>query len=550
VTTNRVISVSGNRHATARTDRQEHTKRSGAPITVGVTGHRTLHDPALLRSSIDAALHRIGEAFDRSGAGHTADAPFVVVSALADGADRLVVSEVLARKDARLEVVLPLEPEAYGRDFDAGSQAEFDALLENRDVTVVPQCSGEPREAAYERAGKYVVNRSDVVIAIWDGKHRHKRGGTAETVKYARRRGVPLVWINAKSPADIRTFNLPRPRTHRDLTTVVDQFRDTRIRPRRLQHRVTEQRDRWLADDTWRFPGLPLRRHADWVIADFARADLLADKYQHFYEWASAVLFSLPVVAILFITITAVFGLSSTWVWVEVGALATLLIIWWWSRHAEYHRSWYTHRFLAEHLRSTYFLALVDERADCPTYDEATEAGTMIQAVTADLIETQPDSCLDSSEVPRLCEYLAEFWLQDQATYHWRTGRRYHRFHVGFRLATWLLFTVALGVAIAHVFERQLFSGFAVSHWLILGSILIPAVGAALHAMASQHEFHRHAERYERMAGHLRALHREMRATADLRSLQTTARRADRAIQHEASDWLGVVRFHDLELAT
>jgi hypothetical protein len=40
------------------------------------------------------------------------------------------------------------------------------------------------------------VDRSDVLLAVWDGRPARGFGGTGDVVAYARRRGVPVevVW--------------------------------------------------------------------------------------------------------------------------------------------------------------------------------------------------------------------------------------------------------------------------------------------------------------------------------------------------------------------
>jgi len=56
------------------------------------------------------------------------------------------------------------------------------------------------RTEAYEQVGRYVVDHSDVVIAVWDGQQAQGRGGTADVVAYTRARRVPLWWIAAFAP--------------------------------------------------------------------------------------------------------------------------------------------------------------------------------------------------------------------------------------------------------------------------------------------------------------------------------------------------------------
>jgi len=162
-------------------------------IVVGVTGHRNLPAGARLEEAVDAALDEI----ERGPAGENAAAVrLVALSPLAEGADRLVAGRVLAREGGELEVVLPLFENEYAADFEtAGSQVEFaDLLARARSIERLPPSPG--RAEAYSRAGRYVVDHCDILIAIWDGKPEEGPGGTAEVVRYARAQGRRLVWID------------------------------------------------------------------------------------------------------------------------------------------------------------------------------------------------------------------------------------------------------------------------------------------------------------------------------------------------------------------
>ena len=152
-------------------------------MRIGVTGHRSLVDPDAAAAAVDAVLDRLlAEATDEN---------LVVISALAEGADRIVAERVLARPGATLEVVLPLDADDYEDDFTtAESKAAFRALLaQATHVTTTGPDHTDARVSAYERAGRAMVDTSDVVVALWDGKPGRGRGGTAETVAYARAEG-------------------------------------------------------------------------------------------------------------------------------------------------------------------------------------------------------------------------------------------------------------------------------------------------------------------------------------------------------------------------
>jgi hypothetical protein len=54
----------------------------------------------------------------------------------------------------------------------------------------------ESTEEAHMAAGQALVDRSELVLAVWDGAPARGFGGTADIVAYAHQRGVPVevVW--------------------------------------------------------------------------------------------------------------------------------------------------------------------------------------------------------------------------------------------------------------------------------------------------------------------------------------------------------------------
>jgi hypothetical protein len=173
-------------------------KSENAPVppvafVIGVTGPRTLANYSAMSERVREVFAMIRKDLSRLPSAHT---KFVVLSPLAEGADRLVAVAGFEELEAELEVVLPLKKSDYMDDFQtAQSKAEFEALCA-RARQVIEIEPAAHRAEAYERAGRYVVDHCDTLIALWDGKPASGRGGTGDIVAYAREVGCPLYWIH------------------------------------------------------------------------------------------------------------------------------------------------------------------------------------------------------------------------------------------------------------------------------------------------------------------------------------------------------------------
>ncbi len=158
-------------------------------VKIGVTGHRFLAEVEKLEAAARQAVDMIERAFPSRR--------LAAVSPLAEGADRLVARIVLEREAAALIVPLPLPREDYLQDFATPeSRAEFEELL-GRAAQVLQLPPAPTREEAYEQVGQYVVDHSDVLIALWDGQGAQGQGGTADMVYRALERGMPVFHIKA-----------------------------------------------------------------------------------------------------------------------------------------------------------------------------------------------------------------------------------------------------------------------------------------------------------------------------------------------------------------
>jgi hypothetical protein len=156
-------------------------------MRVGVTGHRTYDHPQLIAHRIADA---VGDLASRAGV------PLELWTSLAEGADRAAAHAVL-EAGGTIVAVLPLCADDYRGDFaDAASRDEFESLLaRSTAVTVTGGDGSGDRAAAYERAGRMVVESVEALIAVWDGRPSRGRGGTAEIVAAGRERGLDVIVI-------------------------------------------------------------------------------------------------------------------------------------------------------------------------------------------------------------------------------------------------------------------------------------------------------------------------------------------------------------------
>lgn len=182
-------------------------------LRVGITGHIGLDPTRMpeLERGIEEAIRRIEQAFPNRY--------LTVFSPLAVGADRLVARKLLEREATRLIAVLPVPAEDYLNDFgptdlhhidyeSAELRQEFRHWISHRAIEVIPMPPSATRNEAYEKAGFYIADHSDVMIAVWDGLPSQGRGGTAEIVERARTLGKPIchVWAgNYKKDSAKRT---------------------------------------------------------------------------------------------------------------------------------------------------------------------------------------------------------------------------------------------------------------------------------------------------------------------------------------------------------
>lgn len=523
---------------------------------IGVTGHRHLDDPEALIPAIEEALRLLRGLLPEKAA---SDVALVAVSSLAEGADRLAARALLAEQTSRLEVILPVAQSTYTEDFqDTTSRKEFRNLMARASqVRQAPRHS--TREEAYEWAGRRVVDRCDALIAVWDGQPAKGRGGTQEIVEYARAHEVPIAWVHASGDPPVTT-ELPHDsegvQAMQDAIRDVREYNESQIAAAQFQARVRAQRDdlRLAAVPALSADDLGQAREdvAAWLVPFLARADLLAVRVHRRFRNLSTAMFAMAAAAVAVVAIQTNLFPSQDWlVSLEITLLVVLLAIPLFRSRLRLHERWTSYRFLAERLRSAYFLTLAgtgDRRHPDQSASFSDPAVAWIERALSQIMASRPRIALTSSHVIPLRTFLSNCWIGGQAKYHYTTATRSGRWELWLRRATAFLFAITLISAVLHAIglgpKLHLAAG------LVVVSLSVPAAGAALHGIGTQHEYRRHAQRGKRMVTQLTQLQYQMSRAESLAEIRHIAANVERSMREESSDWFGVMRFHDIELIT
>ncbi|NMO54287.1 hypothetical protein HH310_24270 [Actinoplanes sp. TBRC 11911] len=515
-------------------------------LWIGVTGHRHLADVEHVTRVLDDLVDRIPATVPVSD---RTSLQLGVVSPLAEGADRLVAKAVLRHPGATLEVALPLPPEEYKRDFATEeSRQEFDELLRRAQlVTVLPQAGN--RQDAYQRVGHYVVNRSDVIIAVWDREPSRGKGGTAEIVAHARDRGTPLFLVAPQGEPEVEEepgHGFPI-NDYRE----IDDFNDDEIPSAEFSGEISRQTDRLLTDS--RAAGLAdqaVKPYLAWSVPHLVRADHLALRYQRFYQRLGNLLFGGTFLAVAAAATQALLTSTSWLLALLEGLLMTVLLVAVvYARRRRVHAHWISYRRLAERYRIALFQGIAAlgisrlvgwDRIDIdPPRD-------WVRRLFEEVWISRPTGTLAGSNPVQLRDFLLRAWLDDQFAYHVRTVRKYERRDRFLSRSVGILVGVALVVALARGIPGAGDGG--TKDVLILLATVAPALATALSGIRAQREYLRNAENSRQMANHLKVLRRRMGMAEDLATIQNLTHTMGLLMLDENQDWYATMQPHDLEM--
>lgn len=153
---------------------------------LGIVGHRYF-------SNEETTAFVVEQCFSVLKTAQAEHPEVVALSAIAEGADTLFAEAALAL-EIPLEIVRPFNK--YVSDFRTGSARWRYRRLRAAARSEARLGYGERSDVAYRSAMNWIVRRSDVLVAAWNGLPAMGLGGTGEAVKQAVRLNRPWLFLN------------------------------------------------------------------------------------------------------------------------------------------------------------------------------------------------------------------------------------------------------------------------------------------------------------------------------------------------------------------
>jgi hypothetical protein len=477
---------------------------------------------------------------------------FALLSSLAEGADRIVAREaleLLSEPGVVLRAILPVDASDYMEDFGSeSSRREFQELLA-RASPPITMPRGNSREQAYARAGRYVVDHCDVLLAIWDGKPGRGPGGTEETIMYAKARNVPTLIVSDSSPDDTTARNhhphRKRPRSPAAARALrrFDEYNRLRMDGEPILRQLQKERANL---EEWGEEASPIqhtrRLVVDWALPYWVRADTLACKYQRRHHMLGVMLFVFAALAVTSAAAPDMGNGGTTLSLVEVTLMLLLIVGLFLGRKADWHDRWIGYRSLAEAFRSSPFIALAGVHDQHERHIGRRE-DHWFQRAFSEAWAGRPQVKIDTSGAAAMQRFLIKAWIGEQRKYHDRAAEGSRRARRLLSSLVGVFFGATLVAALLEVLNGR-------HEPLTFLTITLPAFGAAVTGIRDQRQYAQNQKRSERTVARLEALRSAAESATSPAAVQSLAAEAQTIIDDENNEWWSVAEFQDLELVT
>lgn len=503
-----------------------------------------------------------------------------LVSGLASGADKLAAA-------------------AWKRAGMGPAHAIYPFLNEGQDGAVGP--SGLAQTATWldgkasEKAGRnphleqtrWLIAAADLLVVVWTGEHARGAGGTADAVRLALDRGVPVLWISPRDRGRLRLIRAPLAEQSFDFAEFHDALHaglSTHVEPATVEGLRSalaleeaeadedDERaepsafDEWLHTWLWKTyavfrkalggthngggsppPDVPedLAKQQGFKLLTEAyyAADRRANRLSAVHRSEQLLLLAGMVTAAVVGSLPALWpGLKLAAVFTELALGVAALMVWQSAAKARQHERWTETRRLAEQLRFERAawatgVALVPPRASAAAREHGQSGRNVLREAGV------PEGKFEQDRVARWGAWAMGELVGGQAAYHRslsvRDGRISHRLHIledsSFLFFLVVLTSFALGYTISNAMGHHLPKW--MSGVVMMCSTIVPSLGAATMALEAKLEFREQSDRSRRIASRLDEMSARLGENPSSDEIQTAARAAMRLLVAEADQW-------------
>ena len=465
------------------------------PIVIGVTGHRDLCpvDMPSLAAKVQDIVSDLRKRYPNS--------PLRILTSLAAGADTLA-AQVGVSMGVALDVILPMPIEEYEKDFtsDESINALHELLGNANSVETIAKAGVDPstksgRILCYAEASVGVVDRSQILLALWDGVEIGGVSGTAQIVAYRQtgRKG----WVEGDTSVyqrpirglicHLRTPRESNPKIRNPLAVdwtahgnpgqVASLFQGLDLQDDLNSRLQGEAVDSINSSVPAEIPGI-----AD-LWQRFMAVDRLAVRAQARYQRSLATIFVLAFTAFAAFDIYAHLAMENFVVLLLfqliLGAAAIQLGI---SKSRQEQNRYLDYRALAEGLRVLIFwrcAGLSDSVADNYLAKQAGELEWIRWVIRANPVTPTPNE-----KLLEIFPAIRRYWLVDQGNYFYSAARRLHLLEHRMEVLAGVFFAIGLGLSLALLGYHLIHV-----HSIPLHHGLIVSVGIAIAASAFAHAY-------------------------------------------------------------
>jgi hypothetical protein len=535
-------------------------------IKIGITGHRILKEPERIASKVREALNSsIYELFDRPFPMPESITPFAftVVTALAEGADRLVAREVLKFPDSEIEVILPFIKNKYKNDFtSSSSKKEFEELYRlasNRTIlerqpekySKSTKNTSKNRGNSYQEAGQKVIDECDLLIAVWDGKPAKGIGGTGEIVAYASEKQCPIIIIsaNGQNTITIEKWNGLRSGVFQRL----EMFNSFSIPEETVDRYIGNvYKDIFETAEGENIPEILKANIKQKILPFYVRSSLLAKQNQMKYLRAGMMVYVLsPIAVAVGAAGMIIHSLAFAVHFFEILLLAAILVIIFQADKNKVHKKWIESRFLTERIRSSVFSIACGMHPSLSynslmmKHSEDTEVWTLkvfheiIKKVKVGIKVSQNSSSEDS-------EFVRKRWVEEQMNYHTQKGKEIGKKCRFLEVVGKIVFVTAICIASLNLMLMYIGQD-GMLNWLdqpiVFLAIILPAIGASIGSIRTHREYSRLEKKHQTMASILNQLNDRYAKATTKDVLKVLLKETEEIMLQETGEWLTLMRY-------